>query len=120
MNETLDAKRLIIETIPKNEKPVSKMGLLLKYGIAIMIIDRWIFGPVRAAIKRKGPLIAFHNHGIRPRKKKARKKGNTAMKIFGYSLAAIAGIAIIAVLAVKVFAFGEAKVKEAASKTAAV
>lgn len=110
----------------------------LKMIFAIVLLDFWIFGPIRksvaalarASARKKGPpLIAFRFD--RPRSRaRARRNGRgrgpqegEAMKtkLFGWTIGAILGIGVIAVLAVSIWGAIKTRIEaaKAASGTAA-
>lgn len=93
-----------------HEKPSSFKVLLLRI-VAIILLDFWIFGPVRELSKRKGPLFSVRlQTPPRVRRTKGRKanRKEDAMsllkkKFLGMTVGLITGIAIIAIVAVTAY-----------------
>lgn len=104
----------------KPAKTVSKMRLLVQAGLAIIIVDRWVMGLIKAVTSHKGPYLT-----VRPSRRmspKAKQKEKSAMKkkIFGFTIATILGVGIIAVVAMKVWGIISAKIDAAKAASAPV
>lgn len=112
----------------KTDQKGMGLGLLLKMLFVIFLLDLWIFGPIRKAVgalakasdRKKGPpLFVFRltppTKGKRRRSsREAPQKGSTMKtKIFGWTVGAIIGIGVIAVVAVSVWGMIKARIDAA-------
>ena len=88
------------------------MRLILKYAIVIILIDRWIFGPIRAALVKKGPIISIRRPKAARRIKRKVDKMKS-WKVWTWGAGAIVGVAVIAIVAMYAWAWIKAKIDAA-------
>jgi hypothetical protein len=79
-------------------KPKSKLGYLIRAGLGIFLLDRWIFQPLKDLAKRPGPLLNFEKK--KPRRKKKGSKPMNKKVIDGFTVTMLLVVGVVAIVAV--------------------